>query len=422
MSGRKKAVVVIPIVVVAVLSLILLWPNLPNYISYLMPDGRLPFQDGPVEPKPVNNTGNVTDNGSEKITIRVLSDPSAFPFVDKWEAQYNIENRAGKVQIISSDEAEDIADGGFSNVSEFLSQAAVDQVITGIIPSQDSDLNNRSDFQAVSPQVVAIVYNVPGFPDLPSGLKLDPTTLSAILGGNATFWDDPRIVALNPGTALPHEEIAVVYSPRERSSSQLLEQYVSSTNNTILWQDTGLTADNPSDVAALVRRTPNSLGYVEFAYAIQTRMTYAALGNSDGDFVMPSIESIGKAVMNGTIASDDGLLANDTGLALESNSSIATPRILTGNLGNGSYPLVGFYYVASRPVNDLLAINMTAADSNLTEAYSNLTESERKSFAVNDFIRWVSGDSGQKILEDLQYPSIYEWSDELAFYRDERLT
>ena len=402
MSGKKIAVLIIPVAVVAiVLSLIYLWPNLPNYLDYLMPGGR-----PPAVPDPTNDTDD--GNGTRVITVRGLSTPSAFLFTDRWVAQYNMEEHLGKVQATYSNQVDSI--GALDNASvEGLVSSSADFVITGNVSQNSSDFGTAR-ILPISPQAIAIVYNVPGFPDVPSGLKLDPLTLSAILSGNATLWDDQRIAALNPEIVLPHQRIVLVGSPQDSAASRLVDQYVSASNASIAWHDAELFADNPSDVAAAVRRTPNSIAYVDFTFAVQTRMTYAALQNADGDFVLPGSETIGKAIMNGTLA-DSLAEANGTMLETQNATTTTIPTIDIGSLGNGSYPVVSFYYVVFQSPQGMDIANLTSVASNITEA-------ERREAATIELVHWISGEDGQRMLGDLQYSQIYDIHDALRSYRD----
>jgi phosphate transport system substrate-binding protein len=415
MSGRKKAAITIAIIVfAAALSAVFLWGALPPYIRYLMPSGNLATpQDGIPPAVPRNDTGNATKPGtSERFVIQILSTPSAFALLDKWVARYNLEDSLASPQIDWSDEADDIRHPRYSNVTEFLADRSADLVITGSVPMQQIPLDNGSAFLPVSPQAVAVVYNIPGFPDVPSGLRLDPQTLSAILSGNITFWDDSRITGLNPNLTLPHEAITVVHEASEGSASELLDRYLSAFNSTVKWQDASLTADYPDDISALVRRTPNSVGYVEFSWAMQTRMTYAALQNSDGEFVSPSYDSIGNAILNGTVA-DLPTSGNDTSFLSDNPSSITIPSTAIGLLGNGSYPIVGFYYAAFQNVSESANGNATIVGTD--------AEVNNRSAAISDFVSWIVSEQGQAILRDTQYPPVYELNERLRSYLDEIL-
>lgn len=276
----------------------------------------------------------------------------------------------------------------YSNVSQFLSDHSSDVAITGWpVNPADNFTYEGSIFLPVSPQAIAIVYNVPGFPDVPSGIKLDVLTLNTVLTGNATHWNDSRITELNPNLNLPDEPIVVVHEIENGSATELLEQYL---NSSITWPESSLSAESPAALSSMVRQTPFSVGYVDLSNAVQTRMTYAALQNSDSEYILPSSESVGRAIQNGTVISDPAPV----------NGTVSTPpTTAVGQLGNGSYPVVGFYHVA-------LTDSRTGTDNSDTSAVS------------LDFARWISSPSGQRVLEEVQYPSIYEHNEVLEGLAD----
>ncbi len=364
MTRRKAAALAIVAAAAISISVAVLY-------AALAPDVRPPGGNGPGTPPP-----------PQKASLSVLSSPATFPFAERWASQYNNGNNMGTVQLVYSSDADDAnIPVLYSNVSQFLSDHSVDLAIAGR-PAQGGEFTYEgSVFLPVSPQAIAIVYNVPGFPDVPSGMKFDATTLHAVLSGNATHWNDPRIIELNPDLNLPAEPIVVVHERRAGSALELLEKYM---NSTVTWPEASVTAESADALATVVRQTPFSIGYVDFSGAVQTRMTYAALQNSDGEYILPSPDSIGMAVKNGTV------------IDATVNGTVQTPpTVAVGQLGNGSYPVVGFYYVA-----------LTGGPS------------PERAAAALDFARWVSGESGQRLLGDVQYPSIYEQREELRALAD----
>jgi phosphate transport system substrate-binding protein len=318
------------------------------------------------QPRPIvtgNNTnGNTTiaaENTTAKTTLNVISTASAFPFVQRWAAQYNNDQAAVTLQVSYVEGAE----------------MAGDMAIVG--SAGDS---NRS-YVPVSAQALAIVYNVPGFPDLPSGLKLDAGVLSRILNGSIARWNDPAIANLNQDMNLPNERISVVYDASDSSSSVLLGHYLSSGAK---WPKGSIATSSPDELASLVRKTPYSIGYVDFSYAIQTRMTFAAIANPHSEYVLPSTDSIWRAV-NSSMQVQNITTVNQT-------AGLTPPFINASALGNGSYPLTGLYY-ASLPSN-----------------VPNPTKNE-----TLDLVRWMI-DDGQQTLSEVQYPSIYQDNKPLITY------
>lgn len=375
-----------------------------------MPNGNVPGN--------TTGTGNTTDNvpirnetatepasDKPKTVINVISSPSAFPFVEKWTAQYNNEENLGIAKVNYSNEVDDVS--MYSNISDFLAHNSADLAITGrVVSASENFTYSKSPFLPVSPQAIAIVYNIPSFPDIPSGLRLDAPTLAAILGGNITYWDDPKIKTLNPDMNLPNEKITIVHEGKAGSASDLLGRYLFVSNQTINWPEGSLVGDSADNLSTIVRQTPYSIGYVDFSYAIQTKMTYAALQNSDGEYISPSIDSIDKAIQNGTLIERPEVNNDWSGIMSEMRSRLLPPTTSIGQLGNGSYPIVGFYYAAFE--KDV--INRETIDA------------DNKAVAITDLVKWIVNDQqGQKVLQDMQYPSIYEQNKVLKDYLDTML-
>ncbi len=317
------------------------------------------LQARPAEEEPPNGDGGTTiiADGTQPEIVNVVSARSAFPFVQRWAAQYNNEASTGRIEV-----------GYYVDEPRLTG----DLIIVGKI--QDS---TESRYIPVSAQAVAIVYNVPSFPDIPSGLKLNATLLTQIFNGTVTRWDDPAIRNLNAGLNLPAERIVVVRESSNSSTFSLIENYLS---GNITWRANSVRVLGPDELATTVRTTPYSIGYVDFSYAIQTRMTFAAMENSDGEFVLPSMDSIDQAVNSSLIVQNFTEINNQPDVILANASMI----------GNGSYPITGLYY------------------ARLPSGASN---------ATIDFVEWViDQEGGQQVLSEVQYPSIYERNKPLTTY------
>jgi phosphate transport system substrate-binding protein len=408
MMSRKKGIALAVIIAVAIAASVIVTVS----FYYLTNNNNAPIPNGgnnsgraaPLLPNEVNGT---REKGSlQKIPVSVLSSPSALPFVEKWAAQYNSERNLGDVNVNYSDRADDTKISVlFSNFSSFLADHSADLVISSRpVATKGNFTYAGSLFLPVSPQAVTVVYNIPSLPDVPSGLRLDPILLYKVLSGSIRYWDDTGIKSLNPDMNLPHKQIVVVHEGSTGSATDLLGRYLASVSNgTISWPRSSLAADSGNSLSAMVRQTPYSIGYVDFAFAIQTRMTYASLKNSDGQYFMPSTDSISAALRNGTMVNP--ALITDTSLR---NSTVVMPPIVSvGQLGNGSYPVVGFYYAAFADRTAGLPANETAMHG--------------KDAAIMDVLRWIAGKEGQQIIKDMQYPSVYSQSKQLESFADKVL-
>jgi len=145
---------------------------------------------------------------------------------------------------------------------------------------------------------VVITYNVSA---LKRPLKLDGITLADIYLGKITKWNDPRIAALNKGTALPASDILVVHRSDGSGTTYVFTDYLSRVSTDwatkpgkgkdVQWP-VGLGAKGNDGVSGQVKELPGSIGYVELAYAKQNKLAYAEMKNAAGHFVEPTIEAV----------------------------------------------------------------------------------------------------------------------------------
>lgn len=142
----------------------------------------------------------------------------------------------------------------------------------------------------------------------PGELKLDADSLCKVFLGDIKYWDDAQIKKMNPGLKLPHAEITVVYRSDGSGTTAIYTHYLSETCPA--WKDkvgagkavkfpVGIGGKGNEGVANYVKRMPNSIGYVEFAYAKQNRLDYTRLKNKAGNFVEPGFASFEDAAETG---------------------------------------------------------------------------------------------------------------------------
>jgi phosphate transport system substrate-binding protein len=168
--------------------------------------------------------------------------------------------------------------------------------------------NALLQFPAAMGSLVAIV-NLPGVAD--NQLKLTGELLADIYLGKLTKWNDARIAALNVGLALPNLAIAPVYRADGSGTTYVWVSYLAAVapewktkvgvSTSVKWP-TGNGARGNEGVASMVRNTSGTIGYVESAYAIQTKIPATQLRNKAGNFVVPSPETFLAAASNATWA------------------------------------------------------------------------------------------------------------------------
>jgi phosphate transport system substrate-binding protein len=142
----------------------------------------------------------------------------------------------------------------------------------------------------------SLAYNLPGVGN--GQLKLTPDTIAGIFLGNIKTWNDPALAADNGGVPLPSAPIKVVHRSDGSGTTYIFTDYLSTVSpdwkaqtggpgKSIKWP-VGQGASGNAAVATTIQNTPDSIGYVELAYVLQTKMTQAMLKNKDGNFVLPS--------------------------------------------------------------------------------------------------------------------------------------
>jgi phosphate transport system substrate-binding protein len=207
------------------------------------------------------------------------------PLYAKWAADYN---KATGIKI---------------NYQSVGSGAGIKQIDSKTVafgasdmPQKDEDLAKKGQMQfpTVIGGVVPVV-NIKGI--APGQMKLTGQVLGDIYLGKITKWNDPAVAALNPGVPLPDAAIAVVRRADGSGTTFIFTNYLSKVNadwkakvgdGTAVNWPTGAGGKGNEGVAAFVGRLPNSIGYVEYAYVKQNKMTYTLLKNKDGNFVSPS--------------------------------------------------------------------------------------------------------------------------------------
>ena len=162
-------------------------------------------------------------------------------------------------------------------------------------PLTDEELAKKGllQFPTVVGGVIPVV-NIAGIQ--PGELKLSGAVLGDIYLGKIAKWNDPAIAALNPGVKLPDAAIAPVRRADGSGTTNAFTNYLSQVNpewkakvgeGTAVNWPTGAGGKGNEGVAAFVGRLPNSIGYVEYAYVKQNKMTYVQLQNAAGKFVSP---------------------------------------------------------------------------------------------------------------------------------------
>lgn len=157
---------------------------------------------------------------------------------------------------------------------------------------------------------VVPAYNLAGVSE---ELKFTPEALAGIFLGKIKRWNDPAIASANPGVELPAAEIIVVHRSDGSGTTYVWTDYLSKISTewaegpgrgtSVNWP-AGVGGKGNEGVAGTVQQTPNSIGYVEMIYAVQTKMPAGRVRNQAGNFVKASVESVTAAAAGVSIPDD----------------------------------------------------------------------------------------------------------------------
>lgn len=206
---------------------------------------------------------------------------------------------------------------------------------------EDLDKNGLVQFPAIIGGVVP-VYNVKGLAD--GQVRLTGAVLVDIYLGKVKKWNEAPIASLNPGVNLPDQAISVVHRSDGSGTTFLFSNYLSKVSpdwksaigeGTALKWPTGVGGKGNEGVANYVARIAGSIGYVEYAYAKQNKLTVAQMQNRDGAWVA---------------ANDDTFKAAAAGANWNSVPGMGV--ILTDQAGKTSWPITGASFILMRKVQD----------------------------------------------------------------------
>lgn len=252
------------------------------------------------------------------------------PLYAKWASDYN---KATGVRI---------------NYQSVGSGAGIRQIDAKTVAFGASDMPLKDDELAKKGQIqfptviggVVPVINIKGI--APGQMRLNGQVLGDIYLGKIAKWNDPAIKALNPSLNLPDVAIAPVRRADGSGTTFIFTNYLSKVNaewkskvgeGTAVNWPTGAGGKGNEGVAAFVGRLPNSIGYVEYAYVKQNKMTYTLVQNAAGQFVTPDDTSFKAAAAGAAWAK-------------------TFYQILTNQPGAQSWPITGATFILMHKVQD----------------------------------------------------------------------
>ena len=283
-----------------------------------------------------------------------------YPVLSKWSAAYS-EKTGNRINYQSIGSGGGIAQIKAATVDFGASDKPLD--------SKELDGAGLGQFPVVIGGIVAVA-NIEGVK--PGELHLNGPLLADIYLGKITKWNDPAIAQLNSGVKLPPENITVVHRSDGSGTTFNFVNYLSKVSadwkskvgegTSVQWP-AGVGGKGNEGVSAYVGQIKGSIGYVEYAYALQNKMTYALLQNAGGQFVKPEAKTFQAAA-----ATADWKSAKDFNL------------VMTNAPGMESYPITATTWVI---------MYKTPKDA-------------ARSKAALDFFKWAL-ESGQNDAEALDY-------------------
>ena len=305
-----------------------------------------------------------------------------FPLIDLWRVEYNnvYDNVNLNYQSIGSG-------GGIKqHIEKTVNFAASDK------PMSNSELELAPGTLHIPESIggVVVVYNIPEVPN--KGLNLTTAAIAGIFLGEITKWNDPKITAENPGLSLPDKEIVTAHRSDGSGTTFIFTDFLSVISPT--WDEqigkgksvpwpSGLAAAGNEGVAAIVKSTEYSIGYIELAYAFQTGMSYANVQNAEKSaFIEPTLDSI-SAASRGVADTLPSVEDSWVGVSL-----VNAP-------GSNSYPIASFTYLLV--YDDLKSV----------------TDNKEQAKALIHLIYWMITD-GQEFSSSLLYVPLADKVTELG--------
>ena len=240
------------------------------------------------------------------------------------------------------------ASGNHINYQSVGSGAGLKQIRSKTVDFGASDMPLKDDELAKDglvqfPTVIGGVVPVVNIKGIQAGqIKLTGQLLGDIYLGKVAKWNDPALTALNPGVPLPDAAISVVRRADGSGTSFIFTNYLSKVNaewkskvgeGTAVNWPTGAGGKGNEGVSSYVQRLPNSIGYVEYAYAKQNKMSHVLLKNAAGNFVAP----------------DD---LNFKAAAAGADWSKSFYQVLTEQAGKDAWPLTGATFIMMHKAQD----------------------------------------------------------------------
>jgi phosphate transport system substrate-binding protein len=316
----------------------------------------------------VSAPAGIAQTKAEELSLHGAGSTFAAPLYKKWIDEYGVSHR----NVVISYDAVGSGEGVKRFVSRTVDFAGSDEVLS------DAELAKASGavMLPVTAGMIAIAYNIPG---VNSEIKLPRDVYVDIFAGKIRRWDDPRIQAANPGVAFPKRDIALVARQDSSGTTAAFTSHLAAIGP--VWRAAGmgvgkltewpsgvLLAPGNEGVAARIRLSEGSIGYVEYWFAQRLGLRMAALQNKAGAYITPTVRA-GELALSGRVAQIKELAA-----------SVADPA------GSGAYPITTYSWMF------------------VYGQYANAA----KGAAMRDFAQWGLSQAGQNYGAQIGYLPLSE--------------
>jgi len=261
--------------------------------------------------------------------IKIQGAGSTFinPLMQKWVSEYGNLNSNVRIDYQSIGSG-----GGIKQTKERTIQFGATDAAMG-----DADLRSAPGEILHVPVIlgaVVLTYNLVG---VQQTLRFSPETIADIFLGKIVNWADQRIQADNPGVSLPDVPLTVVHRSDGSGTSYVFTNYLSKVSPE--WKErvgegtspsfpVGLGGKGNEGVTGQIKQTPNTIGYVELAYAVKNKMPVAEIKNRSGNFVLPNFETVTNAAAETISETPDDLRV-----------------AITDAAGAAAYPISSYVYI-----------------------------------------------------------------------------
>jgi phosphate transport system substrate-binding protein len=261
--------------------------------------------------------------------IKIQGAGSTFinPLMQKWVSEYGYLNPDVRIDYQSIGSG-----GGIKQIKERTIQFGASDAAMS-----DADLKSAPGEIIHIPVILGAVVLTYNLPNVNGSLRFSPETIVDIFLGKITRWDDDRIRSDNPGIALPEAPLTVVHRSDGSGTSFVFTNYLSKVSPE--WKErvgegtspsfpVGLGGKGNEGVTGQVKQTPNTIGYVELAYAVKNKMPVAEIRNKFGKFVLPNFETVTNAAAETINETPDDLRVT-----------------ITDASGENAYPISSYVYI-----------------------------------------------------------------------------